>query len=323
MGTILRAISDCRTLSVDARLESASVPQSHDPKPDGPQGTPSTDGELARAYQEIKSAGEDLARLDRMVSGLERGSDSPPSRQEGAGAAPAAADEAPAPENQARAPGRRWNRLMRPGLVGLLLAIGIIVAAFASRYGNEAKAIMARWSPQAATAPLEVSELRAPPRPPIVQVADADQQPSPPAPSSRKEADDVPSTGATASGDPTSADLAQSLKTIAQSLAGIDDKLEQLKSSHERALRDHADAIQQLKAAQEQGARDNARIAGHVQALQTQLAALSAKSAARSLAKENEAARPQPAAAPRRPKRPRTPWMPPPYMVEPWVDPDW
>ncbi len=35
------------------------------------------DGGLARAYDQIKSAEQDLARLDRLVSGMERGSEAP------------------------------------------------------------------------------------------------------------------------------------------------------------------------------------------------------------------------------------------------------
>jgi hypothetical protein len=318
-------------------MESASVPQMHDPKPDDPQGPQRADVDLARAQERIKSANEELARLDRLVSGLERGGDSPPISQEQAGAerSEATVDKAPTPESNARHPGLKGKRLMRGGVVGLLLAVGILGAAFALRHGNEAKVVMARSAPPISTAPPEATELRDPARPPTVQVADADQQPSPPPPPSRKEADDAPSTGASASAnstptsstsaDSTSAELAQSLRTIAHDLASINEKLEQLKGSHERALRDHADAIQQLKTAQEEGARDNARIAGQVQALQTQLAILSAKSSAPSLIKQTDAAARAhlPVAAPRRPRRPRAPWMPPPDMVEPWGYPDW
>jgi hypothetical protein len=312
-------------------MESASVPQTDDPKPDEPQGTPHADGELGRAYERIKSAGEDLTRLDRLVSGLERGGESPPIRQEGAGAEPsgAIADEAPASEkpseNTAPRPGVTRGRPMLRALVGLLLAICIVGAAFASRYGNEAKAIMARWAPPISKAPPEASEHRDPARSLIVQVADSDKQPSPPAPPSHKETQDVPSTGTTTSADRSSADLAQSLKTIAHDLAGINEKLDQLKISHEQTLREHADAIQQLKTTQEQGARDNARVAEQIQALQAQLAALSAKSAAPNLKKENDAAVRQrlPVATAPRPRRPRTPWMPRPYMAEPWDDPYW
>jgi MbeD/MobD like len=313
------------------------LPQTHDPKPDdpkpdGPQGPQRADVELARAYERIKSADEELARLDRVVSGMERGSDSPPIRQEGAAAEPshATVNKAPPPQSNARQQGLRGKRLMRGGLVGLLLAIGILGAAFASRYGHEAKAIMARWAPPSATAPPEASELRAPARSLAVQVAAADEKPSLPAAPSRKEVNDIPSTGAatatsststkSASTDSTSADVAQSLKTIANDLASINEKLEQLKSSHEQTLRDHTDAIQQLKTAQEQGARDNARITEQVQALQTQLAILSAKSSAPSLIRGNDVAARQhiPVAAPRRPRRPRAPWMPPPDMGEPY-----
>jgi hypothetical protein len=318
-------------------MESASVPETHDPKPDGPkpddpQGPQRADVELARAYERIKSADEELARLDRVVSGMERGSDSPPIRPEGAAAEPSGApvDKAPPPESTARQPGLRGKRLMRGGLVGLLLVIGILGAAFASRYGHEAKAIMARWAPPTATAPPEASELRAPARSLAVQVAAADEKPSLPAAPSRKEANDVPSTGAatatnssptsSASADSTSADVAQSLKIIAHDLASINEKLEQLKSSHEETLRDHTDAIQQLKTAQEQSAKDNARIAEQVQALQTKLGILFAKSFAPSVIRQNDAAARQhiPVAAPRRPRRPREPWMPPPDMGEPY-----
>jgi hypothetical protein len=309
-------------------MESASVPQTDDPKPDDPHGTPRAGGELARAYERIKSAEGELARLDQLVSGLERGSDSPPIRQEGAGAErrDAPVNEAPTSEkNQARHPGPKANRPMLRALVGLLLAICIAGAAFAARYGNEAKAIIARWAPPISLAPPEASEPRGPTKSLIVQVAEANEQPSPPPPPSRKEAEDVRSTGATTPADSTSADLAQSLKTIARDLASINEKLEQLKSSHEQTLRDHTDAIQQLKTTQEQSARDNARIAEQIQTLQVQLAALSAKSSAPSLKKESDVAARQrlPAAAPPRPKRPRAPWMPPPYIAEPWDDPYW
>ncbi|WP_454628924.1 hypothetical protein [Bradyrhizobium cenepequi] len=304
------------------------MPQTHDPKPDDPQGMPRADGELARAYERIKSAHEDLARLDRLVSGMEPGGDSPPIPQEGAGSerSDAAVNEAPSPENQARQPGPKANRPVLRVLVGLLLAIGLVGAAFGSRYGDEAKAIMARWTSQASIAPPEAaSELRASTKSLIVQVADAGEQPSPPAPSSSKATKDVPPTGATTPADSTSADVAQSLKTIAQGLASINDKLEQLKSSHDQTLREHADSIQQLKTTQEQNARDNARIAEQVQALQAQLAALSAKSSAPAVKKENNAVARQrvPTAAPPRPTRPRVPWRPPPYMDEPWDDPYW
>jgi hypothetical protein len=213
---------------------------------------------------------------------------------------------------------------MLRAFVGLLLAIGILGAAFASQYRDEAKAIMARWAPPVLGPPSAASEVRSPAPPPAVQLAAADEQIPVPAPPVRKEADSVPPAGAT-SPDQTSAELTQSLKTITEALASINEKLEQQKSRNEQTLREQADAIQQLKTAQEKGAGDNARLAAQVQALQTQLAASSAKPAVRSVMKENDTVARQhiPAAAPRRPRPPRGPWMPPPYMVDPYGYPDW
>src|SRR6185437_8673010 len=165
----------------------------------------------------------------------------------------------------------------------------------ASRYGNDARVIMARWTAPVPTPHKEASEPGGTAKPLIVQAAAPGEQPSPPAASSQKETKDAPSSAATPSADRTAADrtstdLAQSLETIAHDLASINEKLDQLKSSHEQTLREHADALQQLKTTQEQTARDNARIAAQIQALQAQLAALSAKSPAQILKRENDAA---------------------------------
>jgi hypothetical protein len=303
-------------------MEGASVPETDDGKPAEQR----PGGDLAGAYDRIKSAEQDLARLDRLVSGMERDGNSPSGPQvnataEGGNAPPP--DKAPAPERKIRHQGLKADRPMLRALVGLLLATGILGAAFASHYRDEARAIVARWAPPAAKPPPKLSEDRAPAEPPAVQLAAADEPTSVPAPPIH-EAENVAPTGTT-SPDQASSELAQSLKTISSELAGINDKLEQLKSRHEQALREQADAIQQLKTAQEKAAEDNARIAAQVQALQSQLAALPAKPAVRGLTKENDMAARQhvPAAAPRRPRPPREPWMPPPYMVDPYGDPDW
>ena len=308
------------------------MPQVDHPKPDEPQGVKRADAELASAYERIKTAKEDLARLDRLVSGMESGGSGLAIRQRGTGAEPSGATVSEAPssqstsENKAPDPGLRQGRPMLLALVGLLLAVCIFGAAFASRYGNEAKAIMARWAPPVSIAHKEASEPAGPTKPLIAQAADAAAQPSPPAAPSRKETKDTPSTVATTSADPTSADLAQSLKTITHDLASISEKLDQLKSSYDQTLREHADAIQQLKTAQEQNARDNARIAAQMQAMQAQLAALSAKSSSPSPKKENDvAARPrQSLAASPPPRRLPAPRRLRPYLDEPpWDDPYW
>jgi hypothetical protein len=259
---------------------------------------------------------------------MERGSDSPSTSQSGASAGPDddTSEKTSSPQSKVRDQGWKGNRPMLRALIGVLLATGILGAAFASQYRDEARAIMVRWTQPLSNSPQEASEVRTPAAPPTVQLATADDQVSVPAPPVQKGADGNPPTGATLP-DQKSAELAQSLKTIADQLANINEKLEQLKSRHEQTLHEQADAIQQLKAAQEKDASDNARLATQVQALQTQLTGLSssAKSAGRGVAKESDAAaRPHvQAAAPRRPRPPREPWMPPPYMIDPYGDPDW
>lgn len=297
-------------------------------KPDGQR----ADGDLTRAYERIKSAEQDLARLDRLVSGMEHSSDSRPTAQAKAGAAPAAEPAKATSSPQGRIPDQspKANRPMLRAVVILLLATGLLGAAVASQYRDEAKAIMARWaapvSAPSSSPSLEASEVRSPAPPSTVLLAAADEQPPAPAPPVHKDADNHPTTGASPP-DPKSAEPTQSLKTITDQLAGINEKLEQLKSRHEQTLREQADAIQQLKTAQEKDAGDSARLAAQVQALQTQLTALSAsaKPTVRSVVKENDQAARQhvQAAAPRRPRPPRGPWMPRPYMDDPYGYSDW
>lgn len=322
------------------------MPQTNDPNPDAPKPDgskpdaakpdgPRADGDLTRAYERIKSAEQDLARLDRLVSGMEHGSDRPPAPQANAGAALAAdpAKDTSSPQGRIPVQNPKANRPMLRAVVILLLATGLLGAAVASQYRDEARAIMARWgapvsnstSAPSSSPPLEASEVRSPAPPPTVLLAAADEQvaaPSPPV----KDADNHPTTGATPP-DPKSAEPTQSLKTITDQLAGINEKLEQLKSRHEQTLREQADAIQQLKTAQEKDAGDSARLAAQVQALQTQLTALSAsaKPTVRSVVKESDQAARQhvQAAAPRRPRPSRGPWMPPRYMDDPYGYSDW
>ena len=333
-------------------MERASVPEADDPKPDSekPDGqkpdapepdAARADGGLARAFDQIKSAEADLARLDRLVSGMEHGNDRPRVSQAGAGAEAAKTPENKTPEDKARPPdskvraqGLKGDRPMLRALVILVLAIGILGAAFASQYRNEAKSIMARWAPPATSGPPQASAVENAAQPPTLQLAAADQPTPVPAAPVGKEAEsaprpDAPRPVATAP-DQSSSDLAQSLKTITGELASINGKLEQLKSRNEQTLREQADTIQQLKAAQEKDAADNARLAAQVQALQTQLTASSssapAKPAVRSVVNNDTAAPARPhvqAAAPRRPRPPpRGPWMPR-YMADPYDDPYW
>lgn len=325
------------------------MPDTNDPKPDisKPDET-RAEGGLARAYDRIKSAEQDLARLDRLVAGMERGSESP--RASRASAAPTAAatpgDRAPerdaklptpyVPNTKIRDRGLKTDPAMMRALVILVLAIGLLGAAVASQYRDEAQSIgqsiMARWAPPAASPTTQASAVENQVQPPVVLLAAAGEPSPVAAPPVPKEADSAPKSGATVP-EASSSELAQSLKAITSELANINDKLEQAKSRNEQTLREQADTIRQLKAAQEKDAADNARLAAQVQALQTQLDASSASSASaaakpvvRSVMNNNAPARPHgPAAEPRRPRPPpRGPWMPPPYMADPYYgDPDW
>jgi hypothetical protein len=143
--------SDCRT-PIDADwIESASVPETNDPKPDDHKPADRepdapkpdagrADGGLARAYGQIKSAEEDLARLDRLVSGMERGSEGPRASRASAGAEAAKTFEdktfedktsegktpedktpkaaAPVPDSKVRDQGLNGNRTMRRAFAG-------------------------------------------------------------------------------------------------------------------------------------------------------------------------------------------------------------
>ncbi|WFU77049.1 hypothetical protein [Bradyrhizobium sp. CB2312] len=354
-------------------MESASVPETNDPKPetDRPDNAKPdnakpdaakpdearVDGGLARAYDRIKSAEEDLARLDRLVSGMERDSESPGVSHASAAATAAATSANKAPTPDAKAPddkapddkhqGLKGDRTMMRALVGLVLAIGLLGAAFASQYRDEAKSIsesigksiMARLGPPATSTPSQASAVASPAQPPAMLLAAADETSPMPAPpvakdtptkdTQAKDTESVPKPGATAP-EASSADLAQSLKAITSELASINGKLEQLKSRNEQTLREQADTIQQLKAAQEKDAAETARLAAQVQTLQTPPTASSASTAAKPVVRSVNSdmaarARPHvPDAAPRRPRPPpRGRWMPPPYMDPYYGDPDW
>ncbi|UWU72433.1 hypothetical protein [Bradyrhizobium sp. NC92] len=334
------------------------MPDTNDPKPETrkaddakpdaakPDETRADSG-LTRAYDRIKSAEEDLARLDRLVSGMERSSEAPRTSHASAAATAAAtsANKAAAPDakplntkplsTKPRDQGLRRDKAMMRALVILVLAIGLLGAAVASQYSGEAtsigKSIMARWAPPAASTPPQASAADNPAQPATVLLAAADE-PSPVSPPPGPKDPESASRPAAAAAEPSSSELAQSLKTITSELANISGKLEQLKSRSEQTLRDQAATIEQLRGAQEKDAADNARLAAQVQALQTQLSATSASSASaaakpvvRSVVNNDARARAHvPDAAPRRSRPPRGPWMPPPYMAGPYYgDPDW
>lgn len=147
-------------------------------------------------------------------------------------------------------PGRRPSR-GRPallGLIGLLLATCIFVAAFVSQssYGGAAKL---RWAAQlvlTSSVPLKKTGLPVQPSPSAAQVVAAESMPSQPTPSAQTAPQEVAPTAA-----PLSPELAQMLQTMARDLANVEQGIEQLKTSQQQMASDNAKAIEQLKTSQE------------------------------------------------------------------------
>jgi hypothetical protein len=141
------------------------------------------------------------------------------------------------------------DRPARRGLIGILLATCIFVAAFAlqSSYGDAVRPIIARWSPQlvpTSSQLLEKPALSAQPSPPSVQAG------AEPAPQAQTTQQDV---GPTAAQVPPV--LAQLLQTIMRDLANVEREIEQLKTSQEDMARDNAKVAEQVRVSQEQMAR--------------------------------------------------------------------
>ena len=188
------------------------------------------DERLAHAYQQIASADEQLARVNEQISRMEYD---------------AARKKA---VNKLRRPSR--GRPALRGFIGLLLAAGICLAAFASQsYGETARLMISRWAPQLASSlPSATPKLAAQQSPPAVQVAAADaaiSQSSPPAQT-------VPQDAAPA---PIPPEVTQLLQTMARDLASVQQEIEQLKASQQELARENAGIAEQLKASQEQMAR--------------------------------------------------------------------
>ena len=206
------------------------------------------DERLAHAYGEITRADEQLARVNEQLLKLEHD----------------------APRHPWAVPGRRplLDRPALRGLIGLLLAAWIFVAAFVlnSSYGDAARLTIGRWAPQlilTSTLPLEKPGLPAQPSPSAVRAAAAESTTPQPTPSAQAAPQDVTPPAApqdiAPAAAPVSPELAQLLQTMARDLAQVEQGVEQLKSAQEQMASDNAKAVEQLKASQEQMTRLIAR----------------------------------------------------------------
>ena len=141
------------------------------------------------------------------------------------------------------------------GLIGLLLAACIVVAAFASKstYGDAAKLMISRWAPQLVSTlslPQEKSVPSAQPSPAAVQAAAADPAPLQATPASPAAPQDGAPTVA-----PTPSELAQLMQSMIRALANVEQGIQELKAGQERMAADNARLAEQLRASQEQMTR--------------------------------------------------------------------
>jgi len=210
------------------------------------------DEELANVYEQLTRADEQIARMQEQL----------PKSEHDAARHPSDHPQTRVNTFRPAVPGKRASlggRAAR-GFTGLILTAFICAAAIVwqSSYGDAAKRIVARWTPQlVATSSLQLENpgFSAQPSPPAVQAAAAKTASPQPAPLAQTAAEDVAPTAAALS-----PEVTQLLQSMARDLATAGQGIEQLKASQEQITRDNASIAEQLKASQEQMARVIAKV---------------------------------------------------------------
>jgi hypothetical protein len=195
------------------------------------------DEKITNTRDQIAKADEQIARVHEELSRLES-----VARRHAAGSRP--------PANPPRLVAPTRGRLVMRGLVSLLLAAFICLGAIAWRspYGETARSVIGQSIPQLAQASLPSQKepaLSSQPTSSSVQTT-AGQQASQQEPSAQ------PAQPNGAKGTEVSPELAETLQTMARSLANLAQAVEQLRTSQEQMASDTAKAMQQLKDNQEQ-----------------------------------------------------------------------
>src|SRR3954447_13792680 len=225
------------------------------------------DEQVAHAYEQIASADEQLARLNQTLFRYEQQDVRPELRF-----------------------GR--DRPARRGMMGLLLAACIFVAAFVaqSSYGDAARLIILQWYPQLGSVPLIAAD-----KAELAQTIPSGVQ-------------DVVSDAAVqqaAVAAPALLDTLAPAATISpeqsQMLQSLSKSTEQLKTSQEQNARELARVSEQLNVAQAQMARDSASAAEQFRLLQMQVARLTAAASEQNVGP----VRPQASAPPKPLPRPK------------------
>jgi hypothetical protein len=300
-------------------MQSTQNPQQVDPHAD-----PHDDVLVARIDEELSKLAHDATR-DPLDPQTHMGSDF----SAGAAIPPVDTTFRPAAVNHVQAPRLRPSfgvRAMR-GFVGFLLAVCIGVAGVVwQAYGDAAKQMIARWTPQfvaTSSPPPESPGLPEQPNPPAVQANAAKAAPPQPAPPAQAAAEGV----APAAAAPESAVL---LESMARELASARQEIDQLKASQEQMSREMAKAkayeakaslakASQIKASQTKASEQN---------LRPRISALPPRSVAAPVRRPMPPSYPPPqAAAPVLPQAPapyvpRQPEPPPQATAQPQAEPE-
>jgi len=240
-------------------MHSTQNPQQVDPHAD-----PHDDVLVARIDEELSKLAHDAMR-DPLDPQTHMGSDF----SAGAAIPPVDTTFRPAAVNHVQAPRLRPSFGVRAirGFVGFLLAACIGVAGVVwQAYGDAAKQMIARWTPQlvaTSSPPPESPGLPEQPNPPAVQANAAKAAPPQPAPPAQAAAEGV----APAAAAPESAVL---LESMARELASARQEIDQLKASQEQMSREMAKAkayeakaslakASQIKASQTKASEPNLR----------------------------------------------------------------
>ena len=306
-------------------MHSTQNPQQVDPHAD-----PHDDVLVARIDEELSKLAHDATR-DPLDPQTHMGSDF----SAGAAIPPVDTTFRPAAVNHVQAPRLRPSfgvRAMR-GFVGFLLAVCIGVAGVVwQAYGDAAKQMIARWTPQlvaTSSPPPENPGLPEQPNPPAVQANAANAAPPQPAPPAQAAAEGV----APAAAAPESAVL---LESMARELASARQEIDQLKASQEQMSREMAKSSEAKAKAYE--AKASLAKASQIKASQTKasepnlrprISALPPRSVAAPVRRPMPPSYPSPqaAAAPVLPPAPapyvqRQPEPPPQVTAQPQAEPE-
>src|SRR5262252_2558825 len=270
----------------DSKVEDlkAEVPKAEDPK------ATSGDAPIERADVEQAQADEQIVRANEQVTP----SASDPKATEAANGLIEPADERLRETEQISEPepdaaqdpllvpslvtsGPSAGRPALRGLIGLVSAASIFVAAFISQSSHiaAAKQTVARWVAQlgsTSSEPLNQSERRVSRVVSAAQVNAAESMASPPASSPRTAPQEVAATASL------SLDQTQMLQAIARDLAKLGQRVEEFNTRQEQMAGANAKAIEQLTASQDQLA-ENIKAIAQLEKTQEQVARDNAKTA--------------------------------------------